>query len=106
MSDETRRMVERMPEPYRSAGLARVDEHDQRRSDELNGAAIRLLCEALPEGWRWGWMTEFRGEWTIGVSGPGAEKCDHGYDHDVAPYRTGKGISIAEAAFKCREALL
>ena len=46
--DATCKMLEGLPEPFRTAGLARVDDNDRRHQDKADGAALRRLREALP----------------------------------------------------------
>ena len=67
------------------------------RQDALDGAALRRLREALPEGWRWTAFEE-AGELHVLAVQP----------KDPPPtvdIHEGIGDTIAEAADKCREEL-
>lgn len=78
------------------------------RQDYADGAALRRLREALPEGWDCGWRhrTQGDGEMYVWASVDGdpdmTEACIQG-QRDF--YLEHTGATIAEAADKCREAL-
>jgi len=64
----------------------------QAAQDYADGAALRRLREALPEGTHVA-LVEWPGEWNVGVMRDGSPP---------SPVMTATGDTIAEAADKCR----
>lgn len=75
----------------------------------LDGRAVDRLMEALPVGWRWGWLSRWGDAWHIGVIGkPERHACscpEHTGHSGKSEAVTGKGATVSEAADAARAAL-